>query len=155
MGTDTELLPAVMLDTTNRPDVADLARVHDLDGIGDLRCGFGACDLGDPGDWLVRFDVAVDHPVMCRFHAVISWSANTDWLDGVAAHGAVAFGTEVPEVAAGSAGHQGEPHDGVGTEPSEVPEAVQAGPAWLVVNVEPQRLAPVLNQLRLQARDRE
>lgn len=154
MANDTELLPAVLLDATTRPDVADLARVHDFDGIGDLRCGFGACDIGDPEDWLVRFDVAVDHPVMCRFHTVVSWSVNTDWLDAVAAHGAVALGTQTSVPPTDLSGQHSQTHTGNVDQVGQQHRSVPADEAWLVVNVDPTRLAPVLDYLRFQALNR-
>ena len=110
-------IPAVMLATEGRADVTDLARVHATEGIGDVRCGFGVYDVGEPHTWLVRFEVAVDHPVHCRFHFVITWSDHAAWLHEVARHEAVAVGT------GGTDGN------------------------WLVLNVDRQRLEPVLDLL--------
>ena len=88
-------------------------RVHDAEGVGDLRCGLGVWDVGPPGEWLVRLEVAVDHPVRCHFHTVLHWATHRDWLASVAAVGAFAL-------------NAGDP-DG----------------RWLVLTVDPERLAPL------------
>jgi hypothetical protein len=90
---DGSLVAAMVLDASARPDVADLTRVHALEGVGDLRCGLGVYDVGPPASWLVRLEVAVDHPVHCRFHAVVDWASHRPWLTAVADGGAVAIGT--------------------------------------------------------------
>lgn len=110
-------VPAVLLDTSGRPDVADLARVASTEGVGDLRCGLGVWDLGSPEDWLVRIEAVVDHPVRCRFHLCVLWHESQEWLGDIAAHGMLTVGTG----------------DG-------------SGP-WLALNVDPGRLAPVLADL--------
>jgi len=110
-------VPAVLLDTSARPDVADLARVAATEGVGDLRCGLGVWDLGSPEDWLVRIEAVVDHPVRCRFHLCVVWHKSQEWLGDIAANGTVTVGTG----------------DG-------------SGP-WLALNVDPIRLAPVLAEL--------
>jgi hypothetical protein len=107
-------VPAVLLDTTGRPDVADLARVMAIEGVGDLRCGVGVWDLDGPEAALVRLEAALDHPVRCRFHLVLSWAEHAAWLAAVADTAAVAVGTG----------------DGDG--------------AWLMLDVDGGRLAAVL-----------
>jgi len=111
------VIPAVVLDPARRPDVADLVRVQASDGVGDLRCGMGVWDLGDPEAWLVRVEVSVDHPVTCRFHYVLPLAGNEAWLRSAAAAGGIALGTGDPEG------------------------------RWLVVTVDPARLGPVLGLL--------
>ena len=111
---DGSVLPALVLDPSDRPDVADLVRVQAAEGVGDLRCGLGVWDLGPPETWLVRLEVAVDHPVRCHFHTVIDWTTHRVWLDSVAGAGAVALGTG------------------------------DAEGRWLVLNVDPERLTPLL-----------
>lgn len=112
--TDDAVLPALVLATDERPDVVDLVRVHATDGVGDLRCGIGIWDLGEPDAWLVRLEVAVDHPVHCRFHTVLTWATHRSWLASVADAGALALGT---------GDHEGR---------------------WLVLTVDPDRLGPLL-----------
>lgn len=108
------VLPALVLDPSGRPDVADLVRVQADEGVGDLRCGVGVWDLGPPEAWLVRLEVAVDHPVRCRFHTVLGWADHREWLAAVGAAGSVALALGDP--------------DG----------------RWLVLTVDPDRLLPLL-----------
>jgi len=116
-----EEVAAVCLDARDRPEVADLARVHGSEGVGDLRLGLGVWDLGPPEDWLVRLEVVVTRPVVCEFFWVIAWDGHQAWLDHVAARGVVALGTLELD---------GEP-----------------GGDWLLMNVAPERLEPVLAAL--------
>lgn len=118
---DGATVAAMVLDTTDRPDVADLARVHAAEGVGDVRCGLGVFDLGPPECWLVRLEVAVDHPVQCRFHTVMDWVGHRQWLASVVDGGSVAVGAGV------DAEH------------------------WLRLNVDPSLVAPVLGQLERRA----
>lgn len=112
--TDHAEVPALVLDASDRPDVIDLVRVQAVDGVGDLRCGIGVWDVGPPGEWLVRLEVLVDHPVHCRFHTVLPWASHRPWLASVAAAGAVALSVGDPEG------------------------------RWLIVTVDPVRLRPLL-----------
>jgi len=112
---DAPVLPALVLDASGRPDVADLVRVQADEGVGDLRCGVGVWDLGPPSDWLVRLEVAVDHPVLCRFHTVLGWAEHRSWLVSVAVAGSVALSIGDPEG------------------------------RWLVLTVDPARLVPLLD----------
>lgn len=114
-------VPAVCLDARDRPEVGDLARVHASEGVGDLRLGLGVWDLGPPTDWLVRLEVVVTLPVVCRFFWCVAWEDHQAWLDRVGSVGVVAVGT---------LGLDGEP-----------------GGDWLVMNVAGERLAPVLADL--------
>ena len=91
------VLPALALDPAGRPDVADLVRVQADEGIGDLRCGVGLWDVGPPEGWLVRLEVAVDHPVRCRFHTVLGWGDHREWLASAAAAGAAALSLGDPD----------------------------------------------------------
>ena len=120
-----EEVPAVCLDARDRPEVGDLARVHASEGVGDLRLGLGVWDLGPPTDWLVRLEVVVTLPVVCRFFWCVAWEEHLAWLDRVASIGVVAVGT---------LGLDGEP-----------------GGDWLVMNVDAERLAPVLLDLKERA----
>jgi len=60
-------LPSVALDTAGRADVADLARVHAMEGVGDIRTLATPAELG-----AVRFDVVVVTPVRCHLSFVVS-----------------------------------------------------------------------------------
>ncbi len=58
-------LPTVELDVAGRPDVADLARVHAIEGIGDLRTLARRIPEG------IRFDVVLTRPVRCTLAFVV------------------------------------------------------------------------------------
>lgn len=121
-------LPAVVIDTRHRSDVADLIRVSASEGVGDLRCGLGADDTGAPEAWRLRLEVLVDHPVVCRFHLVVPWLEWRDWWRSVATAGAVALNLGAVDT------------------------------SWLVLDVDPRALGPVLDLLEHEAerrRDRE
>lgn len=62
---DLVTLPTVELDVTGRPDVRDLARVHAMEGIGDLRTLARRVDDG------IRFDVVLTRPVRCTLAFVV------------------------------------------------------------------------------------
>ncbi|HSL59177.1 MAG TPA: hypothetical protein VK866_15125 [Acidimicrobiales bacterium] len=94
---DDRALPAVLLDVSDRPDVADLARVHALEGVGDVRTAAAVRTVGDPADWLIRLDVAVDRPVRCRFHVVTGLVASLGLLRDVADTGLLVIATGEPE----------------------------------------------------------
>jgi len=120
-----EEVAAVCLDARDRPEVADLARVHSSEGVGDLRLGLGVWDLGPPTDWLVRLEVVVTRPVACEFFWAMAWESHQAWLDHVASGGVVALGTLAGD---------GEP-----------------GGDWLLMNVAAERLEPVLAALKRRA----
>lgn len=62
LGEDDDWYPTVVVDTSGRPDVADLARVHALEGVGDLTSWITATDDGG-----LLLEVVLSHPVECRF----------------------------------------------------------------------------------------
>lgn len=115
---DGEVVPAVVLDARQRPDVADLARVHAVEGIGDLRTGLALFDLGPRRDWLVRVEVLVDAPVRCRFHLVLAVDEGEALLRAGSAAGSLAIGCHPPE-----------------------------DHGWLVVHLDASAVAPVLARL--------
>ena len=61
LGEDDDWYPTVVVDVSDRPDVADLARVHAVEGVGDLTSYVSASDGG------LLLEVALSHPVECRF----------------------------------------------------------------------------------------
>lgn len=63
---DLVALPSVALDISERPDVADLSRVHAIEGVGDIRT------LATRSEGGVRFDVVLTSPVRCHLAFVIS-----------------------------------------------------------------------------------
>lgn len=89
-------LPAILLDVTDRPDVADLARVHATEGMGDVRTAAAVLGHGDPSGWRLRLEVAVDRPVTCRFHVVLDLVESLGVLRDVAETGLLVFATGEP-----------------------------------------------------------
>jgi hypothetical protein len=86
------LVPAALLDVDERPDVADLPRVHATEGIGDLRCSVSVGDDPSGNGQRLAFIVAVDHPVRCRFALGLGWGSNQEWLRAVSASGCLVLG---------------------------------------------------------------
>ncbi len=84
-------LPTVAVDVTDRPDVADLARVHALDGTGDVRT------LATEHRDGIRLDVVLNSPVRCHFAFVVPHTAR-DILDAAAAVGQLVIATGDPSV---------------------------------------------------------
>ena len=111
------LLPAALLDASGRPDVADLPRVHSMEGVGDLRCSVSLVGLGEAEGPGITFTVEVDHPVSCHFSLTLGWSSHEEWLRAVAASGSMTLGFG----------------DGSGS--------------WLSLNIDPDRLGHVLGGL--------
>jgi hypothetical protein len=112
-------LPAILLDVADRPDVADLARVHAMEGIGDVRTSAAVLAEGDPPSWRLRLDVAVDRPVTCRFHVVLDLVSSFGMLRDVAETGLLVFATGEPE----------------------------PGATWLAVEIDRTQLADVLSTI--------
>ncbi len=82
-------LPTVALDVSDRPDVADLARVHATDGVGDVRT------LATPHAEGTRLDVVLTSPVRCHFAFVVPDDAR-ELLSTAAAIGQLVLATGDP-----------------------------------------------------------
>ena len=83
---DIVTLPTVELDVTGRPDVADLARVHAIEGIGDIRTLARRVDDG------IRFDVVLTRPVRCTLAFVVGPDRH-EMLRSAAAMGSLVLAT--------------------------------------------------------------
>jgi hypothetical protein len=87
---DGEPFPTVVLDVTDRPDVADLARVHDADGIGDL------VSHARPADGAVILTVDMTSPVVAVFSVRVEVPAHLEVLVRAAAAGHLLLATTAP-----------------------------------------------------------
>jgi aromatic ring-cleaving dioxygenase len=80
-------MPTVTIDVSGSPLIADLARVHAVEGIGDVRSH--ALRENDS----VLLGVSLTVPVQAMFVVVFSHSAHGQFLEEVAAAGMLLFAT--------------------------------------------------------------
>jgi hypothetical protein len=116
---DGAAFPTVVIDVTDRPDVADLPRVHAQEGIGDIRTLVEVA-----GDELL-LTVVVTTPVAARFSIRFSIAAHVEVLAHAAIAGHLLLAT---------------------TDPVAAPDPDEAGPepVWLAIDIDRARLAEVL-----------
>ena len=112
--TDGSWWPTVVIDVAARPDVADLARVHAVEGIGDIatsavRLDGGAASVdpgppgGDPGpaggaretvgDDLLLLGVKMTSPVLASFAVAFVLPGDSDFLRSAAERGSLVLAT--------------------------------------------------------------
>ena len=91
--TDGSPTPTVVIDVAGHPEVADLARVHAIEGVGDVTT-VAMCD----GD-LVLLGVRLSVPVVAMFAVAFSSAVHGAFLAEVAAAGELTIATTDPEVA--------------------------------------------------------
>ncbi len=91
-----EQLPTVVVDASGFPEIGDLARVHAVEGIGDIATEAAAVPIGD-GTWRFFLAVIISAPVRCTF--VLEFALPTDRLvlDDAAAAGRLVIATTPPE----------------------------------------------------------
>jgi hypothetical protein len=94
---DGRLLPTASIDVGEHPEIADLARVHAIEGIGDLRTharriSGGAVDL-------VLVGVALTHPVRAAFAVAFALPEHRAFLEEVANAGTLVLATTDPTAA--------------------------------------------------------
>jgi len=82
LASDGERLPTVVVDTTNHPQVADLARVHAIEGIGDISTEALCVPVGDGHQLLLGVRVSI--PVRCTFALGFTLPAHRPVLDDAA-----------------------------------------------------------------------
>ena len=90
LGDDGTWYPTALLDVADRPDVADLARVHADEGIGDLTTSMSV--QGDQVTLLVE----LHRPVRCRFGIAMRSPAHLPLLIDAAATGYLLLATTSP-----------------------------------------------------------
>ncbi len=86
-------LPTVTIDTSQSPEVADLARVHAVEGIGDVSTHAVRQD-----DTIV-VGVQLTSPVQAMFAVAFSYSLHAEFLNDVADAGSLIFATTNVEAA--------------------------------------------------------
>ena len=86
-------LPTVTIDVSQSPDVADLARVHAVEGIGDVRTH------AIREDDTIVVGVQLTSPVQAMFAVAFSYALHREFLEEVADAGSLIFATTEVEAA--------------------------------------------------------
>ena len=86
-------MPTVTIDVSQAPEVADLARVHAVEGIGDVSTH--AIREGDA----VVIGVQLTSPVQAKFAVAFSYTLHAEFLKEVADVGSLIFATTDAETA--------------------------------------------------------
>lgn len=122
MGTtvavDGERLPTVVVDTADHPEVADLARVHAIEGIGDIATEAICVPVGEGHQLLLGVRVTI--PVRCTFALGFTLPMHRPVINDAAATGQLVIATTDPTRAADD-----QPH-------------------WLAITIDQSRLAATL-----------
>ncbi len=90
--------PTAVVDASHNPEVADLARVHATDGVGDVSTE--ALCLPWAEGHLFLLGVRITTPVTCAFAMAFSLPAQREVLDDAAEAGQLVIATTPPEDAA-------------------------------------------------------
>lgn len=94
---DGEHWPTAVIDAANHPDVADLARVHATEGIGDITTE--ALLVPIENGHVLLLGIRVTRPVTCAFALAFSLPAQRQVLDEAADAGHLLLATTPPEAA--------------------------------------------------------
>jgi hypothetical protein len=86
-------LPTVTIDVSQSPDVADLARVHAVEGIGDVSTH------AIREDDTIVVGVQLTSPVQAMFAVAFSYALHREFLEEVADAGSLIFATTEVEAA--------------------------------------------------------
>ena len=86
-------MPTVTIDVSQSPEVADLARVHAIEGIGDVSTH------AIRQDDTVLVGVQLTSPVQATFAVAFSYSLHQEFLNEVADVGSLVFATTATESA--------------------------------------------------------
>ncbi len=108
-------LPTVTIDVSKSPEVADLARVHAIEGIGDVSTH------AIRQDDAIVVGVQLTKPVQAMFAVVFSYSLHAEFLKEVAEAGSLIFAT------------------------TDVEAALEEHPLWLSVDVDGDALRQTMN----------
>ncbi len=112
-----QVLPVVLVDASDRPDVADLARVHAVEGVGDVTTYLAPA----PGSGLA-VTVSCSTPVRCTFSVVLG-PDERPVLEHAADAGVLVVATSAPDPGGGD------------------------NPTWLAVDVDGEALAAAVAEL--------
>ena len=86
-------LPTVTIDVSNSPEIADLARVHAVEGIGDVSTH------AIREDDTIVVGVQLTSPVQAMFAVAFSYALHREFLEEVADAGSLIFATTEVEAA--------------------------------------------------------
>ena len=86
-------LPTVTIDVSHAPEIADLARVHAVEGIGDVSTH------AIREDDAIVVGVQLTSPVQAMFAVVFSYTLHREFLEEVADAGSLIFATTEVEAA--------------------------------------------------------
>ena len=109
-------MPTVTIDVSQSPEVADLARVHAIEGIGDVSTH------AIRQDDAVVLGVQLTSPVRAIFAVAFSYSQHREFLKDVAEAGALIFAT------------------------TDVENAIEDQPLWLSVDIDGSALLETLRK---------
>ena len=116
-----ERLPTVVVDASDHPEITDLARVHAVEGIGDIATEAAAVpDAAADGLWRFFLAVIIRSPVRCAFVIEFSLPAHRRVLDDAAEAGRLVIATTPPE------------------------RAADDRPLWLAIELDPRALSDAL-----------
>jgi len=118
ISADGERLPTAVVDVDEHPEVADLARVHAIEGIGDISTQAICVPTADGHQFLLGIRVKI--PVQCTFALSFALPEQRQVLDDVAATGQLVIATTDPALATADQ------------------------PLWLAINVDPAQLLTML-----------
>ncbi|MEM7142351.1 MAG: hypothetical protein AAF548_15110 [Actinomycetota bacterium] len=94
VGTDGAMTPTVVVDAAAHPAVADLARVHAIDGVGDIRTTGRLIDGAGPGGGAVfLLGVTMTSPVRTAFAIAFPMPLAEEFLRQAADAGRLALAT--------------------------------------------------------------
>ena len=91
---DGTTVPTVLIDTSQHPEIRDLARVHATEGIGDVRTI--ARRVTAPERDVLVLGVSLTRPVRAAFAVSFVLPDHRPFLEAVAAHGRLALGSPEP-----------------------------------------------------------
>lgn len=101
LGVDGVTYPTAVIDASARPDVADLARVHAVEGVGDIATEAHLAPSA-PGSTDLLLRVTLTSPVRCRFAVRFGLPQHHVVLADAATTGTIVLATSSP-LAAGAA----------------------------------------------------
>jgi hypothetical protein len=101
VGDDGSMIPTAVLDVADHPEVADLARVHAIEGIGDVvTTGRRVDGAGPDGTDLFLLGISMSSPVRAAFALAFPLPTASGFLVDAADAGRLALATTEPDTVA-------------------------------------------------------
>ena len=118
-------MPTVVIDPQGHPEVSDLARVHAVEGVGDIATEATLVEAGDEAraagiEQILVLGVRISVPVRCVFAIAVALPEHRLVLDRAIDVGGLVIATTAPE------------------------RAAEDRPLWLAVDLDPDQLSTVL-----------